>query len=97
MMEAQITIREKVYKVKYGLKTLFKYEELEGHPFDYKKMEDSYRLLYASLIAHNPEYSQGYDEFLDACDEDPSIFEKFVKLTEDEAKRSVKKKNPANQ
>lgn len=97
MMEAQITIREKVYKVKYGLKTLFKYEELEGHPFDYKKMEDSYRLLYASLIAHNPEYSQGYDEFLDACDEDPSIFEKFVKLTEDAAKRSVKKKNPANQ
>lgn len=96
-METQVTINGKDLKVKYGLKTLFKFEELEGHPFEFKKMEDSYKLLYASLIAHNPEYSQGYDEFLDACDEDPSIFEKFVKLTEDAAKRSVKKKNPANQ
>lgn len=96
-METQVTINGKEYKVKYGLKTLFKYEELEGHPFEYKKMEDSYRLLYAALIAHNPDYSQTYDEFLEACDEDPGIFEKFVKLTEESAKRSVKKKNPASQ
>lgn len=95
-MEKQITINGKEFKVKLGLKTLFKYEELEGKPFEYKKMEDSYKLLYAALLAHNPDYNQSYDEFLDSCDEDASIFESFVKLTEESAKTSVKKKNPAN-
>ena len=96
-MEAKVTINEQEYTVKYGLKTLFKYEELEGHPFEYKKMEDSYKLLYAALIAHNSEYSQTYDEFLDACDEDAEIFNTFVKLTDTMSKRSVKKKKTANQ
>ena len=95
-MEAKVTINEQEYTVKYGLKTLFKYEELEGHPFEYKKMEDSYKLLYAALLAHNPDYNQSYDEFLDSCDEDAEIFGEFVKLTEKSAKLSQKKKSPAN-
>ena len=96
-MEEKVTINKQEYTVKYGLKTLFKYEELEGHPFEYKKMEDSYKLLYASLIAHNPDYAQTYDEFLESCDDDAEIFNTFVKLTDTISKRSVKKKNPANQ
>ena len=95
-METQITINGKQLKVKLGLKTLFRYEELNGKPFEYKKMEDSYKLLYAALLAHNPDYNQTYDEFLDSCDEDAEIFGEFVKLTEESAKLSQKKKSPAN-
>ena len=96
----KVTIKGKEYVVKYGLRTLFKHEEIEGHPFEFKKMEDSYRLLHASLLAHNTDYCLSFDELLDACDEDSSIFGEFVHLTEESAKReSVKKKKlkPENQ
>lgn len=90
----QVTIQGKQYVVKYGLRTFFKYEELEGHPFEYKKMEDSYRLFHASLLAHNADYNLSFGELLDECDEHPEIFGEFVRLTEESAKRNneIKKK-----
>lgn len=90
----QVIISGSTYNLKYGLKALFFYEELEGKPFEYTKMEDSYKLLHASLLAYNSNYSLTFDALLDACDEDPEIFESFVKLTEESARRTeqIKKK-----
>ena len=90
----QVIISGSTYNLKYGLKALFFYEELEGKPFEFTKMEDSYKLLHASLLAYNPNYSMTFDDLLEACDEDPEIFESFVRLTEESARRNeqIKKK-----
>lgn len=90
----QISILGSSYELKYGLKALFFYEELEGKPFEFTKLEDSYKLLHAALLAYNSNYSMSFDNLLEACDDDPEIFETFVRLTEESAKRNeqIKKK-----
>lgn len=89
-----VSIDNKEYYLRYSLRSLFKYEQLTGHPYEGKMLEDVYRLLHASLMASNPEYSLTFKELIDQCDIDPTIFENFMELVKTEADRleQLKKK-----
>lgn len=89
-----VSIDNKEYYLRYSLRSLFKYEQLTGHPYEGKKLEDAYLLLHASLMACNPEYSLTFEQLIDQCDIDPTIFEGFMELVKTEADRleQLKKK-----
>lgn len=89
-----VSVDNKEYYLRYSLRSLFKYEQLTGHPYEGKKLEDAYMLLHASLMACNPEYSLTFEQLIDQCDIDPTIFEGFMGLVKTEADRleQLKKK-----
>lgn len=83
----KVVINNAEYMLKYTLRALFIYEELAGKPYSGGKMINSYILLCAMLMACNKEFLLTFDDVIDACDSDPSIFETFLSVLEDENKR----------
>ena len=82
-----VTIGGKVWKCVYNLKGLFVYEEMAGHPYKGEKTIDTYMLLYAMLIANTEGFAMEFDELIEACDGDMNIYQTFVEVMNDEAKR----------
>lgn len=82
-----VTIGGVEYKLAYNLRSLFIYEEIAGHPYKGEKTIDSYVLLFSMLQANNEGFSLTFDEFIDACDEDMSIFQEFALVLEEYSKR----------
>lgn len=82
-----VTIQGKEYKLAYNLKALFTYEEMAGHPYKGEKTIDTYLLLYSMLIANNSDFAMEFYSFIEACDADMGIYQSFVEVMDDEAKR----------
>lgn len=82
-----VTIDGKAYKCVYNLKGLFVYEEMAGHPYKGEKTIDTYLLLYAMLVGNNEGFAMEFDAFIEACDADLNIYQTFVDVMNDEAKR----------
>lgn len=81
-----IKIKDRDYEVKVSLRTLFLYERLSGNNgFETHKTEDNFMLLYAAIVANNKGCELTYDDFIDACDEDPTIIERLSSIMEDNA------------
>lgn len=82
-----VTIQGNDFNLAHNLKTLFTYEEIAGHPYTGGKLVDTYTLMYAMLIANNDDFSMPFDEFIQACDEDMTLYETFCEVLSDESKR----------
>ena len=82
-----VSIDNKEYYLRYSLRSLFKYEQLTGHPYAGQTLEDA-------LMACNPEYSLTFEQLIDQCDIDPTIFDEFMSIVQAEADRlaQLKKK-----
>ena len=75
------------YTLRYTLRALFIYEEITGKSYSGDRMVNSYILLCAMLMANNKDFPLTFDDVIDACDLDPSIFETFLAVLEEENKR----------
>ena len=84
----------KNYEFKYSLRSCFVFEEITGKPFEVKTLFDTYILAYACIVVNPENPSLDFNEFLDACDENPGIIEEFNKFISNEMKKreSLKKK-----
>lgn len=80
-------INGKNYELTYGLRPMFVFEEMAGKPFEVKTLLDTYILAYACIIANQDNPSLEFNEFIDACDENPGIIEEFNKFIDSEMKR----------
>lgn len=69
-----VKINGREYAVKYTIRALFIYEQITGKPFAVETSMDSYIFVYAILLANNPDNAISWDEFVDACDADPTLF-----------------------
>ena len=69
-----IIINDKEYKVKYTIRALFIWEQIMKRPFKVETMLDTYTLFYAILLANNENDVLDWNEFLDALDDDPNLF-----------------------
>ena len=92
-----ITIKKRDYILKYTLRAFFIFENLTGKQFEFGRMLDDYLLFYSVLLANNKDtFLMSFDEFVEACDSDPSLFasfkEFFVKQLELETGAVIKKK-----
>ena len=77
----------KNYEFKYSLRSMFVWEEITGKPFEVKTLLDTYILAYACIIANQDNPPLEFNEFIDACDENPGIIEEFNKFIDSEMKR----------
>ena len=88
----KVTIKGKEYEIRFSLRVLFKYEEVCGHPFEGKRLQELYMLMHCALSALNEDYTLTFDELIDYCDEDKSVFETFQQMLSDSQKRDQSKK-----
>lgn len=88
----KVTIKGREYEIRFSLRVLFKYEEVCGHPFDGKRLQELYMLMHCALLALNEDYTLTFDELIDYCDDDKSVFETFQQVLSDSQKRDQSKK-----
>lgn len=84
----EITIQDKPYKVKNTVRAIFIFEQITGKIFKLEKMMDFYIFYYAMIIANNKDTNLTFDEFIDACDENLSIVQKFQEYMEQETAKN---------
>lgn len=69
-----IKINGKEYRVKYTIRALFIWEQIMKRPFEVKTMLDTFALFYSIILANNENDVLDWNEFMDALDNDPNLF-----------------------
>ena len=83
-----ISLNEKEFILKYTLRAFFVFESISGDPFQFGKMLDEFLLFYSFLIASNQDSFQlKFDEFIELCENDLTLFEQFKEFILEEIKR----------
>lgn len=73
----KITIRKQKYELKYKLRNYFAFETIAGYPFKPGKLVDEYLLFYSILVANNETFKMTFEELIEECDKNPSLFLSF--------------------
>lgn len=73
----KIVINDIEYKYKYSIRALFIFEKIAGKIFSLNGLMDFYIFYYSMILANNPDAVLSFDEFIDACDENPEISIEF--------------------
>lgn len=76
----QIKIKGKKYNFKYTIRALFIFESITGKSFEIKNLFDNYVFLYSILIANNPDKTMLFDDFIQALDDDPKIYQQLNEI-----------------
>lgn len=82
-----IKINDKEYKVKYTIRALFYWEQITGKPFAINTLLDNYLFFYCMILANNPDDVLEWDDFLNAIDNDPTLFSQINSTVEDSQKK----------
>lgn len=82
-----IKINDKEYKVKYTIRALFYWEQITGKPFAINTLLDNYLFFYCMILANNPDDVLDWDQFLNAIDNDPTLFSQINSTVEDSQKK----------
>ena len=82
-----IKINDKEYKVKYTIRALFYWEQITGKSFAINTLLDNYLFFYCMILANNPDNVLEWDQFLNAIDNDPTLFSQINSTVEDSQKK----------
>lgn len=84
-----IEIKGKEYKIKYTIRALFIFEQITGKPFRIENLLDNYIFLYSMILANNQDVENiiSWDEFIDALDSDPKLFDRINQTIEDKQEK----------
>ena len=83
----EIEINGKNYKLKYTIRSLFIWEQITGKPFKIENMLDNYLFFYSMILANNPDEILTWDDYLNAMDEDPTLFKRMSDIIEEQQKK----------
>ena len=85
-----ITINGEDYKVKYTIRALFLMEQITGKPFEIKTLLDNYLFFYCMILANNKDKEKilGWDEFVDALDDDKELMKQLTEIQIEEQKKN---------
>lgn len=78
-----IEINNQKYNVKYTIRALFIFEQITGKPFEIKTLLDNYIFFYSMIVANNQDNPIAWDDFLDALDNDKSLFNSLNSVVEE--------------
>ncbi len=82
-----ISLNGKDFSLKYTLRAFFVFESISGYPFQFGKMLDEFLLFYSFLLASNQElFKMEFEEFIELCENDLTLFEQFKEFILDEIK-----------
>lgn len=78
------------YKIKYTIRALFIFEQITGKSFQLNSLLDNYVFFYSMILANNKDNPLNWDDFINAIDEDPTLFAKMSDiLNEEQSKNDV--------
>ena len=84
----KITINGEEYAVKYTIRALFIWEQITGKPFHVATLLDNYIFFYAIILASNQDkQALSWDDFINALDDDPNLFNEIAKAVEAQQKK----------
>ena len=83
----EIEINGKNYKLKYTIRSLFIWEQITGKSFKIENMLDNYLFFYSMILANNPDEILAWDDYLNAMDEDPTLFKRMSDIIEEQQKK----------
>ena len=83
-----IKIGDNEYKFKYTLRALFIFEQITNKAFNIETLTDNYVFLFSMLLANNPDMKLTFEEFIEAFDENPELFEVMTKAVEESQKKN---------
>lgn len=85
-----ITINGEDYKIKYTIRALFLWEQITGTQFQIKTLLDNYLFFYCMILANNKDKEKilGWDEFLDALDNDKDLIKQLTDIQIEEQKKN---------
>jgi hypothetical protein len=84
----KIKIGKKNYNVKYTIRALFLFEQITKKSFKIETLLDNYIFFYCMILANNPDNVLEWDDFVDALDKDPKLFEKINKVVMNQEKKN---------
>lgn len=68
-----VTINGTDYTMKTGMKAILVFEKITEKAFEIKNTTDVVAYIYAAMAAGTPGLRLGFDELLDAFDDDPNL------------------------
>lgn len=74
------------FKVKNTLRAIFVFEQITNKSFAIETSMDNFLFLYSVILANNPDRAIGWDEFINALDEDKTIFTQMNDILSEAAK-----------
>ena len=74
----KITIKGNEIELKYSIRALMMYENVEGKTFQPQSLQDIMTFFYFILISSSKDYSITFDEFIDFVDEDNTLITNFT-------------------
>jgi hypothetical protein len=80
-----ITINNTEYQLKYTVRALFIFEKISNKMFEGKTLTELYLLFYSILLANN-NIDFTFDDLINYCDEDLTLFTQFNAWLMDEFK-----------
>lgn len=83
-----ITINGTDYKIKYTIRALFIFEQITKKPFKVESLLDNYIFFYSMLLANNKDNVLEWDEFIDAIDDDETLFQRMSEIVANQQKKS---------
>lgn len=84
----KIKIGKKNYNVKYTIRALFLFEQITKKSFKIETLLDNYIFFYCMILANNPDNVLEWDDFVDALDADPKLYEKINKVVMNQQKKN---------
>lgn len=75
-----IKINGEEYVIKYTIRALFMWEQITGKPFKISTLLDNYIFFYCMLLANNKDKVLGWDTYLDALDNDTTLFAQMTEI-----------------
>lgn len=83
----EIEINGKSYKLRYSIRSLFIWEQITGKSFKIESLLDNYLFFYSMILANNRDDVLDWDTFIDALDEDPTLFKRMSDIIEEQQKK----------
>lgn len=77
-LKMKLNIKEKEIELKYTIRALFIFEKIANKTFTTTSITDMYLLFYSLIIANRPDIELTFDELIDICDNDITIFNNFA-------------------
>lgn len=84
----KITIKGKDYNLKYTLRALFIFENITKKSFKIETLLDNYIFFYSLILANNNDKPLEWDEFIDALDDDPTLFSRMTEIISKQQKKN---------
>lgn len=82
-----IQIKGKEYQIKYTIRALFIWEQITGKPFKIDTLLDNYIFFYSMILASNKDDILNWDDFIDALDEDQTLFKRMNDIVAEQNKK----------